>query len=189
MQLEKLIRRRRKPLSFFLVVGIAMFLLGMVAAYAKKQVTAVHLPPPQSGSVAAKMDSIAAQWIYASQLETEEGWQSVLDFDDSEVGQSIWKYKALQQLALLYISKEETEKAYEIFLTFAEFPDYDPHARAFGYAGLSWYYAKQGYPSMAKVHLGHFSLIASSIRGYDEPTYKILGEATQLTQSREEERE
>jgi len=186
MQLEKLARRRKRPISFLLLAGIAAFLFGMIVAYGKKQITGYPLPRPNSESSVEKMSSIAAQWILACNLGTEEGWKSVLAFDDSEANQSIWKYRTLQQLALLYMKREETEKAYDLFLTFAEFPDYDPHARSFGYAGLCWYWTKQGYPNMANDALSNFWLVSSSVKFHDEPTYKVFDAAMQLREGDKE---
>jgi len=179
MQLEKLTKRRSQPTSFILLVGIAVFLLGMIVAFAKNQLTALHFPPPNSESAVSKASSIAAQWIIACNLGTEEGWKSVLSFDDSDITRSFWKYRALKQLALLYMKKEEMEKAFDVFLTFTEFPDYEPQARSFGYAGLLWYHVKQENTSMANEALASFLLVSSDFHA-DEPTFQVFSEAMEL---------
>ena len=184
MQLETLTKQCRKSLfqksfSFFLLVAAA-FLLGMIVAFAKHQATALHFPAPSTESPVDKANSMAAQWIIACNLGTEEGWKSVIEFDDSRVTtQNSWKYRALQQLALLYIKKEEMEKAYDVFLTFAEFPDYEPYARSFGYAGLCWYYIKQGNRNMSTDELYNYLFISYNFH-VDEPTYQVFSEAMRL---------
>jgi hypothetical protein len=156
----------------------------MIAAFAKHQATALYFPPPLSELSVEKADSIAEQWIIACNLETEEGWKSVLSFDDSDETRSLWKYRALQQLALLYMKKGEMEKVFNVFLTFAEFPDYSPQARSFGYAGLFWYHVKQGNTNMANEALADYLTISYKFH-VDEPTYQVFSEATSLREEQE----
>ena len=182
MRLEKSVRRKKTPF-FFLAVGIVAVLCGMTAALARKQAPLFHFPPPQSGSSVNKMNSIAGQWIFACNLLTEEGWKSVIAFDGSEEIRNRWQYSAWQQLALLYMRTEEMDKAFDIFLTFAEFPDYEPQARSFGYAGLCWYYAKQGNKSMAENELTNFLIVSYDFRSLDEPTNKVFDEAMRLREA------
>lgn len=171
-------RKKRKTYAFIAVSIFCALLLGMFAAAAKNQSNTLNFSPPSTSTTVPKCQSIAEQWIYASQVESEDGWKSVINYDASESMRNIWVYKAQQQLALLYMKKGEVNKAYSIFIRFYDLPDYyNSSVRAFGFAGLFWYYAKRGDHQMMNQALSDFFLISGSIRSIDEPTNRVLEEA------------
>ncbi len=186
MRLEKLSHGPKRSPRWIVFYTICALLFGVLLAFAKMHASTPHFPPPD-GDTVPKMDSIAAQWITASQLGTEEGWKSVISYEGEESAKSIWGYKAKQQLAIFYMKKNESEKAFEIFLSFADQPDYEPYAKSFGWAGLFWYYAKWGYPVRTNEALTNFLTVSSAIPSHtlDEPTNFVFDEATSLMRRKE----
>lgn len=128
--------------------GWAWWLLGAVAAFGAGSGTALLMlrqPPllargPTEPLQVPKQGTVGAQWLYASQLGTEEAWQAVVNYFPDK---RYWVYRAKQQLARIYVKEEDDRRAAAIFKEFALLGETDPELRAFGLAGQCWLLTKQ----------------------------------------------
>ncbi|MGL6194749.1 MAG: hypothetical protein ACRC2T_08010, partial [Thermoguttaceae bacterium] len=174
-----------KSPTYLFVIGFALALVvGAAASYARIYAyDPVFAVTPFQDSV-PKMNTIAEQWVLACELGTEESWLAVIDFDgDSQptniMHRSTWEWKAMQQLAICYMKNGNTDKAFEIFREFADdAPEYWPYYRAFGCAGLYWYFAKKNDPIMMGAALGEFYQIQQE--NYDDIINEIFIEAKKV---------
>jgi tetratricopeptide (TPR) repeat protein len=124
--------RRYGPALVAAGVILAFLLGGMGAWYAK--VPASLLTEARSGEPhIEKQSSILRQWLFASQENTEAAWQSVIDyFPDKK--HAYLTLRAEQQLALIYLRRDDYDRAMAIFEKLAK-PENDDELRAFGLAG------------------------------------------------------
>jgi serine/threonine-protein kinase len=115
------------------------FAVGMLAA----RLAALPLVPklPEQTLVTGQKSDAAAQFIYASMIDTEDAWRSVFTFfpNDAE-----WGTRAKKQLASLYLQDDDYERAMEIFSEFAAEPDVEVQNRAYGLAGQAVVLTLQG---------------------------------------------
>ncbi len=88
-----------------------------------------------------RQPSALAQYYCASQIGTEEAWQSVLQYYPEK--ESVVR-RAKQQLARIYLLHKEYDKALQIFDELAASTDADKEYRAWGLAGKVGALALQG---------------------------------------------
>lgn len=145
--LMKTVQLARPPRSHWAAwaAGIlAAFLVGGVLAL----VTTAEPPLLSVGSDASatvpKKETIYAQWLYASTVNTEEGWKSIERYfgdNRSTPTRATWCRRADQKLALLYLQQRRYDEAMAIFQELASLGAGEPDFRAFGLAGQCSVYA------------------------------------------------
>ena len=181
MQMENLSSRKHLGrYGFFAVLLLVALFLGMITAYAKYRSEFFRIPQPNNESLVQRRNTVPEQWILACHLDSEEGWKSVIDFASDEAKPN-WERKARQQLAVFYMKDDKPDKAYAIFQEFEDLTDTELYAKAFGTAGIFWYYAKQSYrlsasEAMAKL----YSNPLLDISKFDELTNSVLSKANEL---------
>jgi serine/threonine-protein kinase len=79
----------------------------------------------------ARQDSVLRQWYFASQIGSEEAWQSVIKYFPEKKD---FAARARQQLALIYLREGDLARAMPIFDELARVGD-EEEWRAFGLAG------------------------------------------------------
>jgi hypothetical protein len=125
--------RRRWPL--WILAGLAAALLGAGAAYwavvDRSLLAGVANRPRQ----VPRQASVAAQFLYASQVGTEETWQAVIDYFPDKRS---WVCHAKQKLAGIYLKEDNDREAVKIFKEFASLDASEPELRAYGLAGQCW---------------------------------------------------
>jgi eukaryotic-like serine/threonine-protein kinase len=110
---------------------IAAFLVGVAVAWW------LVVPPPlladakAAPPVVPKQPNVWRQWYLATQLGTEAGWQSVIEYFPENKRVAL---RADEQLALVYFSEHDYDRARPIFEMLAELGD-EPELKAFGLAG------------------------------------------------------
>ena len=133
MQTENQLYRRRPFIGRLLVV-IGVLLLGGTLGFWQTY-TAANLLRPLPGGGIVKRATVAEQWVYACELKSADGWNSVIDeFPDEE----FWVRKAKRQLIRLYLQSGDTYGPLPIFLEFSDLSGADADDRALGLAGLAW---------------------------------------------------
>ncbi len=133
---------RRRLAATGWAVGIAgAFLLGGAAALlaARKPsslatVQPAPLPVPQQ-------ENALRQWFYASELGTEEAWQSVIEYFPEK---QYMVFRAKQQLARIYLREARYDDAMKLFDEFAVLGEPDSETRAYGLAGQCGVLTLQG---------------------------------------------
>jgi serine/threonine-protein kinase len=98
------------------------------------------LPPLGAASARIPRQPTAVrQWYYASQIGTEEAWQSVIDYFPDKAH---YVARARQQLARIYLRQRDYERAMTVFDDLAA--DSNGEFRAFGLAGKCGILTLQG---------------------------------------------
>jgi hypothetical protein len=77
----------------------------------------------------------AAQFLYASQVGTEETWRAVIDYFPDKRS---WVCHAKRKLAGIYLKEDNDQEAMKIFKEFASLDASEPELRAYGLAGECW---------------------------------------------------
>jgi serine/threonine-protein kinase len=120
--------------------ALAMFLVGAAAAALITRQSSLLASVEGRPLGVPKQATVGAQWLYASQLGTEESWRAVVEFFPDK---HYWVCRAKQQLARIYLKEENDARAMAIFKEFSLFDDSEPELRAFGLAGQCWLLTKQ----------------------------------------------
>ena len=123
-------RRARWP--YVLAAGtLGAFALGAVLAWQRPWATPL-LPQPESRTTPVELrDSAQLQYVQACRQGTEEAWLAVID----NFSQQTYVLRAKQQLARLYLEKNQDAQALTVFRELADLTPSDPEFRAFGLAG------------------------------------------------------
>jgi serine/threonine-protein kinase len=107
------------------------FVLGLGAAWIVRDRPLV-VPAVEDEEAVVKHDTPAAQYVYASQLDTEAGWKSVAEYFPDD---HTYVRKASQELALKYLRDRHYTRAMKVFDDFAQANDAEVQDKAFGLAG------------------------------------------------------
>lgn len=120
---------------------IGFFLGGLWAGWnaGKRPSLLQEIPPP--GILIPQQESALRQWFYAAQLNTEEAWQSVIEYFPEK---PYLVFRAKQQLARLYLREGRYPEAMRIFEEFILLGEPDSQMRAYGLAGQCVLYCLQG---------------------------------------------
>jgi serine/threonine-protein kinase len=119
-----------------------------------------------------RQPSALAQYYCASQIGTEEAWQSVLEYFPEK--QSVVR-RAKQQLARIYLQRKDYDQAMEIYDELAALTDADKEYRAWGLTGKVGVLTLQGkYAESAEV-LDELWPLRGELR--DEQMKKLLAVA------------
>ncbi len=148
------LNQQEKKLSFnkgsrrYLLIAallIALVFGGGIELFSRIRISTPLSDKPASVPI-ARFETVEEQWVFASQMETAEGWKSVIDFFPEK---EYWKRKAQQQLARTYIKEGNVNGAKEIFLEFTEMSPPVQHYLDYGQAGLACCMAMDGYTEHA----------------------------------------
>lgn len=129
MKTSSMVRLGRPRWSVWLLLGLAAFVSGGLAAY--YYVPEKSLLADSKGRV-ERRDDVLQQYIYASRIPTEETWQAVITYYPT---QTYFVYRAKQQLARIYLNEGRLHQAMPIFKELAGLEDTETDLRAFGLAG------------------------------------------------------
>jgi eukaryotic-like serine/threonine-protein kinase len=114
---------------------LAAFTIAALAAWAT--VRPQPLLPASSSAGQARVprqSTVLRQWYYASQIGTEEAWQSVVDyFPEKEHEYHV--FRAKQQLARIYLRARDYDRAMSVFDELSNTTGPGGEFRAFGLAG------------------------------------------------------
>lgn len=121
---------RRWP---WLVVGLGLsFAVGGLVAWLTVRENDPIARENREPSPVPKLENALQQWYYASEIGTEEAWQSVIDYFPEK---EYLARRAKQQLARVYLRQGDYDRALALFRAFAALDDSDGEFRAFGLAG------------------------------------------------------
>ncbi len=114
------------------LVCLAAFLGGAAAAWHTHQVPFLLAGIEQLPGPVPRQENVFRQWLYASQLGTEEAWQSILEYFPEK---TYWVNRAKQQLARIYLREGDNARALEVFNELATLDETEAELRAWGMAG------------------------------------------------------
>jgi serine/threonine-protein kinase len=134
---------------------VASFLLGGALGFVY-----VFEPPllAQTGNgplSVPNLDTIESQWLYATQVDSEDAWKAVIEYFDEDQYRP-YHVKAKQQLARLYLDEGDDEAAMKIFTEFAELDESQPESRAWGLAGQCWILTKEKHYEQSAAKFAEF---------------------------------
>ena len=162
--------------------GLAWFVAGLLGAFVLGGVGAWHAVVPPSLLADAKdtplripkQNNVLRQWYRASEMGTEDVWQSVIDhFPEKEY----FVLRAEQQLALIYLRKDELDRAMTIFEKLAKLGDDEAGLRAFGLAGECGVLSIRGDYEASNAALTELSLIRNELTS--RPMIELLNHAVE----------
>jgi len=186
MQTENQLDRRR-PLIYRLLVVFCALLIGGAFGFWRTYTAANLLRTPPPGGV-TKRATVAEQWMYACELNSVDGWNSVIEAFPHE---EYWVRKAKRQLIRHYFQSGDSGDTYgpqSIFHEFAELSDADADDRALGLAGLAWVAAEnRDDPNVA---IGYLQQVVDLKPTYTDPLLLQLIDAAnrKIQQSKKEGR-
>ncbi len=98
--------------------------------------TLLQVDPQQIQAVDPK-PTAEAQYIYAVFANREAAWLAVAQYHPPEASpeNKYWSRRALHQLALFYLDRQDTDRAYEVFQNLANVEPAEREFRAIGLAG------------------------------------------------------
>jgi hypothetical protein len=154
MKTQALVTRgKRQQWWFAAAFVIGAMLLGAGAAWATRERFLLDVPESQLPAV-ERMQTAADQFRLASVDRTEIAWKSV---EKEFPKDRRWVLQSKEELAKLYLEKQEYSRALPLFeeLATVTFPDgpTEKQFRAFGLAGLAWVYSTQNEPEKSKTAL------------------------------------
>lgn len=88
-----------------------------------------------------QQENALRQWYYASELGTEEAWQSVIEYFPEK---QYMVFRAKQQLARIYLREARYDEAMRLFDEFAVLGEPESEMRAYGLAGQCGVLALEG---------------------------------------------
>lgn len=132
MQSASAAPRPRLGWKFWCLLFLAAFLGGGAGGWYTHQVPFLLADVDQMPAPVPRQENVFRQWLYASQLGTEEAWRSILDYYPEK---TYWVNRAKQQLARIYLREGENQRALEIFNELATLDETEADLRAWGMAG------------------------------------------------------
>ena len=127
--------RGRSRLAFWVIAALAASLLGSLAAYWATVDRFLLADVANRPRQVPRQPNVAAQFLYASQVGTEETWRAVIDFFPDK---RPWVCHAKQKLAGICLKEDKDREAMKIFKEFAALDASEPELRAYGLAGECW---------------------------------------------------
>jgi serine/threonine-protein kinase len=127
--------RGRSSLAYWMLGGLAALILGSLAAYRTTVDHSLLADVANRPRQVPRQASVAAQFLYASQVGTEETWRAVIDYFPDKRS---WVCHAKQKLAGIYLKEDNDQEAMKIFKEFASLDASEPELRAYGLAGECW---------------------------------------------------
>ncbi|HUT95763.1 MAG TPA: serine/threonine-protein kinase [Thermoguttaceae bacterium] len=117
-----------------------------------------------------KFENAISQWIYAVHVNTEDAWEAVDDYFPD----TYWAHRAKQQLAWLYLRKDDYNRAKAKFEELAMLDGSQQELRAFGLAGQYWVLKQQEKPQEAAEILSELLPILPQLR--DSRMRRMIGQ-------------
>jgi serine/threonine-protein kinase len=127
--------RGRSRLAFWILGGLAAFFFGALAAYWTTVDRSLLADVANRPRQVPRQANVAAQFLYASQVGTEETWRAVIDYFPDKRS---WVCHAKRKLAGIYLKEDNDQEAMKIFKEFAALDASEPELRAYGLAGECW---------------------------------------------------
>jgi serine/threonine-protein kinase len=121
----------------YLIAGVLALLVGLALGWLLRDPFLLAGANPKRTRV-ARQDNEIDQLLYASRLNSEEGWLSVAEYFPQS---PFYINLAQQQLARLYLQRGDLDRAQPIFARFAAMDEAEQSFRAFGLAGLCVVYS------------------------------------------------
>ncbi|NUQ63987.1 MAG: serine/threonine protein kinase [Pirellulales bacterium] len=165
---------KRSRWTAWVAAALAAFLIGGVLG-----LVTTGDPPLLAGGTelaAPKKESAFAQWLFASSIGTEEGWESIKRYFGED---QYWCRRADQKLALVYLYQKRYGEAMAIFQEMARLGAAESEFRAFGLAGEYVVYALREQYDRAAVVLAELAPIRNALR--DEQMKQLLREVVRRT--------
>jgi serine/threonine-protein kinase len=125
----------RSGLAFWVLGALTALLLGSLAAYWTTVDRSLLGDVANRPRQVPRQANVAAQFLYASQVGTEETWRAVIDYFPDKRS---WVCHAKQKLAGVYLKEDNDQEAMKIFKEFASLDASEPELRAYGLAGECW---------------------------------------------------
>jgi eukaryotic-like serine/threonine-protein kinase len=168
MKTEAMAILDRPRWTFWIAGAVAACLVGVAVAviplWRPPLLAGVESGPPP----AHRYDTPLHQFLFAKQVDTEESWQSVLEYFGDKPGAAYYVNRARQNLALLYLREGSNDEALEQFKALASLdPSDEADLRAFGLAGQCGILTMEGKYKESSVVLGELLPIQDKLR---EPT-------------------
>ncbi len=159
---------RRGTLGRLAVAIAGCFAIGVGAAWIARDRPLI-VPVVEDEEAVVKHETAAAQYAYASMIETEAGWKSVAEYfpDDHE-----YVRRATQELGLKYLRDRHYTRAMKIFDDFAKKNDAEVQDKAFGLAGQAVVLNRQGQYAESAEKLGKLWPLKDHLEG--EVRYLIM---------------
>ena len=139
MKTAALVQTRRPRRGRWIAVAIVSFLLGGAAAYWTTRETPLLAQTEGHLTGIKPDDDVVVQVLHAKLADTEGAWQAVIDHNND-----YWSNVARRQLALIYLNRQDYDRAMEMFRQLAAAEEMDIEFRAVGLAGQCWILARQG---------------------------------------------
>ena len=127
--------RGQSVIAFWGLGTLAAFVLGGLAAYWTTVDRSLLAEVTNRPRQITRQANVAAQFLYASQVGTEETWKAVIDYFPDKRS---WVCHAKQKLAGIYLKEDNDREAMKIFKEFATLDASEPELRAYGLAGECW---------------------------------------------------
>ena len=124
-------------------------------------------------------EHVSTQYIYATQVRTEEAWQAVIEYFSDE---PFWVNRANKELARIYLFYNRDQEAMEICKQLAALNETEEQLRAFGLAGQCWILTKQGKYRESALVLSHLFPIRARLLG-DPLMWQFLDSAVRKNRS------
>ncbi|MGD0898754.1 MAG: serine/threonine-protein kinase [Thermoguttaceae bacterium] len=140
-------RYRRSLAAHIVRAGIvpagmaAVGLLSALAAWLLVRPAPLLSPPNVASERIPRQPTVVRQWYYASQIGTEQAWQSVVDFFPDK---DYYVARARQQLARIYLRQRDYDRALTVCEELAAVSGTNVEFRAFGLAGKCGILTLQG---------------------------------------------
>jgi serine/threonine-protein kinase len=161
MQTVAMNRIERPRWARWALACLATFAVGLAAAFLTTRGEHLLASAKDSSLPIPKQETVGAQWLYASQLGTEDAWRAVVEYFPDK---RYWGYRAKQHLARIYLKEDHDAPAMAIFKEFALLDDTEEELRAFGLAGQCWILTKQGQYRQSAEVLGQLLPIRSKLK-------------------------
>jgi serine/threonine-protein kinase len=162
-------RFRSSPRRILLLASVILAAMVMSGLVAHALVAEAPLLAPDSGSSIPHEPTALRQWMYASQVGTEEAWKSVVNYTPKN---EYLVRRAQQQLARLYLREGTHDQAMALFQEFASLGKGDEEFRAFGLAGRCSLLSLQGKYQESSAELDALWPLRSQLR--DEQMRQML---------------
>jgi serine/threonine-protein kinase len=139
-------------LAFLFGGGLAFFVTREepLLAHAEAQLPSVPI-----------QDTAASQWVYAMHVDSEEGWQAVIDHFADEAN---WANRAKRQQAWLYVQHDDYDRAMQRFEELALLDGSQRELRASGLVGQYWVLNRQGDADEAAAVLSELISVLDELR-------------------------
>jgi tRNA A-37 threonylcarbamoyl transferase component Bud32 len=122
----------RRRWAWWAAACLAAFLFGGLIAWLTTREAPLLTGAQAETLLAPKQETVFRQWLYASQVGTEDAWKAVIEYFPDK---PYFGYRAKQQLAKVYLREDRLDEALAVFDELAALDETEEELRAFGLAG------------------------------------------------------